>query len=165
LTPRIAGTVFAHLIFLQSTAYHRTKRGAAQSVATDFNQPLPGMFGRKGDALGLAGLDRERVEPERFPAVVKPVEQAEVVAVQTKDACDSRRGWSSASTTMRPALARNAGCGEAQGFAASNPLRPAQRDIDAQRSSSDRAASAARSTATAEEAAVAPHARPDHATR
>src|SRR5215813_6118570 len=53
-----------------------------------FDQPAPGMFGRKGDALGLAGLDRQRVEPERLPAVVELVEQAEVVAVQTKDGCD-----------------------------------------------------------------------------
>src|SRR5215475_6853493 len=35
-----------------------------------FDQPMPGVFGCKGDALGLTGLDRERVEPERLPAVV-----------------------------------------------------------------------------------------------
>ena len=42
----------------------------------------PVRFEPQGDALGLAGLDCERVEPVGLPAVVEPVEQAEMMAVQ-----------------------------------------------------------------------------------
>ena len=59
------------------------------------------MFGREGDALGLAGFDRQRVQPERLPAVVEPVEQAEMVAVQAKDGGLSAR-LVTASTTTAP---------------------------------------------------------------
>ncbi|MBA7713596.1 hypothetical protein ES703_122600 [subsurface metagenome] len=47
---------------------------------------MSGIFGRKGNALGLARLDRQRLQPERLPAVVEPVEQAEMMAVQAKHA-------------------------------------------------------------------------------
>ena len=77
------------LTFPHSTRrYHRTKPRRGPIGRGGFNQPAPGMFGSKRDALGLAGLDRERVEPERLPAIVEPVEQAEMVAVEMEDGRD-----------------------------------------------------------------------------
>ena len=43
------------------------------------------MFRREGNALSLAGFDSERVQPERFPAVVEPVQQPEMVTVEMED--------------------------------------------------------------------------------
>src|ERR1700733_4240378 len=40
------------------------------------DQPAADGFSSKGYALGLPGLDRQRIEPERLPAVVEPGEQA-----------------------------------------------------------------------------------------
>src|SRR4051812_13571170 len=89
-TPRIAGVVLLMRLSLESfcLAFLRElfdripSREALRGPigCYGFDQPVPGMFGRKGDALGLAGLDRQRLEPERLPAVVEPVEQAKVVA-------------------------------------------------------------------------------------
>ncbi len=45
----------------------------------------PGEVRDECDAVGLAGLDRERVEPIGLPAVVEVIEQAEMVAVQVED--------------------------------------------------------------------------------
>ena len=73
------------------------------------HQPAPGIVGGKGDALGLAGVERQRVEPERLPAVVEPVEQAEMMAVQLEHRRDRWPRLVSASTTVRPGLARKAG--------------------------------------------------------
>src|SRR5512138_3632729 len=87
-TPRIAGVdlLMRLLPLFDRIPSHEARCGP---IGRDgFDQPVSGMFGRKGDALGLAGLDRQRVEPERLPAVVKLVEQAEVVAMQTKDGRD-----------------------------------------------------------------------------
>src|SRR4051812_48139147 len=47
-----------------------------------FDQPASGIFGGKGDALGLAGFDGERIQPERLPAVIEPVQQPEMMTVQ-----------------------------------------------------------------------------------
>ena len=43
------------------------------------------MFGQECDALGLTRFDRERVQPERLPAVIKPVQEPEVMAMQMED--------------------------------------------------------------------------------
>src|SRR5579871_4404379 len=53
-------------------------------------QPLPRIFGSKGDALALPGVDRDRIEPKWLPAVIEPVEQPEVMAMQMND--DGGRG-------------------------------------------------------------------------
>src|SRR3954447_5118428 len=53
-----------------------------------FDQPSAGTSGLECDALGLAGFDRERVEPIGLPAVVELVEQAEMVAVEMEDGGD-----------------------------------------------------------------------------
>src|SRR4029077_18272276 len=50
--------------------------------ADGFDQPAPGSFGGEGDALGLSGLDRQRIQPKRLPAVIEPVEQPEMMAMQ-----------------------------------------------------------------------------------
>ena len=46
------------------------------------------MFSQEGDALRLTGVDGERVEPEWLPAVVKPIEQTEVMTVEVEDVGD-----------------------------------------------------------------------------
>src|SRR5580704_323664 len=77
------------LIFVPSLNRIPSHEARCGPIGRDgFEQPVSCMFGRKGDALGLAGLDCERVEPERLPAVVEAVEQAEMVAMQTEDGCD-----------------------------------------------------------------------------
>ena len=43
------------------------------------------MLSQECDALRLAGLDGERIQPERLPAIVKPVEQAEMMAMEVED--------------------------------------------------------------------------------
>src|SRR5580692_11795404 len=76
------------LICVSSLNYvpsHAPRRGPIDRCG--FQEPLPRTLGRKGDALGLAGLDRERVEPEWLPAVVKTIEQPEVMTVQVKHGC------------------------------------------------------------------------------
>src|SRR3954451_12381149 len=50
-----------------------------------FHQPMADMLGGKGEALGRSGIDRQRIQPERLPAIVHPVEQAEMVAMEVKD--------------------------------------------------------------------------------
>src|ERR1700712_1252141 len=50
-----------------------------------FQQPAPGMFGREGNALGLSGADGQRIQPERLPAVVEPIEQPEMMAMEVED--------------------------------------------------------------------------------
>ena len=82
------GSVLGHLRFPLLDGVPSHESWSRPIGRNGFNDPAAGMFGGKGDALGLAGLDRERVEPERLPAVVKAVEQAEMVAMQAKDGCD-----------------------------------------------------------------------------
>src|SRR6202158_6498978 len=41
-------------------------------------QPAPGVFGGEGDALGLAGLDTQRLQPEPVPARVRAAPQPEM---------------------------------------------------------------------------------------
>src|ERR1700748_3461611 len=79
------------LLLMCASSLHRIPSHEARCgpIGRDgFEQPVPGMFGRKGDALGLAGLDCERVEPERLPAVIEAVEHAEMGAMQAEDGCD-----------------------------------------------------------------------------
>ena len=52
-------------------------------------QPVGHLNAGRRRALGLAFVENQRVEPERFPAIVEPVEQPEVMTVQTED---DRRG-------------------------------------------------------------------------
>src|SRR5262249_60041970 len=47
-------------------------------------QPLPGIVGDEGNALDLLA-NEHGVQPTRFPTVVEPVEQAEVMSVQVYD--------------------------------------------------------------------------------
>lgn len=51
----------------------------------DMDHALARHLGREGDADRLSGLKRERVEPERLPAVVELVEQAEGLVVQLEN--------------------------------------------------------------------------------
>src|SRR6185312_2250792 len=53
-----------------------------------FDQIASRILGAERDALGLAGLDRQRIQPERFPAIVQPVEEAEMMAVEVEDGGD-----------------------------------------------------------------------------
>src|SRR5712672_838002 len=52
------------------------------------DQPAPGMFGGEGDALGLTWFDRQRIQPERLPAVVEPVQQPEMMSMQVEHGRD-----------------------------------------------------------------------------
>src|SRR5579872_5857863 len=54
------------------------------------NQPAPRIFGSKGDAPGLPGVDRDRIEPKWFPTIIESVKQPEVMAMQMND--DRGRG-------------------------------------------------------------------------
>src|SRR5579872_287783 len=54
------------------------------------NQPLPRIFGSKGDALGLPGVDCDRIEQKWCADVIEPVQQPEVMAMQMND--DGVRG-------------------------------------------------------------------------
>src|ERR1700733_3601935 len=96
-----------------STLYQRNSRGAAQSVAVasishrpavsaakamrwvwpgstargssqSGFQPAAGRVGGEGEGGGWAGFDGEGIQPERLPAVVEPVEQPEVVAMEVE---------------------------------------------------------------------------------
>src|SRR5882724_4660387 len=49
------------------------------------HQPASGMLGGESDALRLARLDCQRIQPERFPAVVEPVQQPEMMSMEVKD--------------------------------------------------------------------------------
>src|SRR5260370_8945110 len=48
-------------------------------------QPAPGVLGGEGYALGLAGVDRQRIQPERLPAVVEPVQHPEMMTMEEED--------------------------------------------------------------------------------
>jgi hypothetical protein len=67
---------------LDSVPPHQPRRGPVGGDG--FDQIAPRMFGQKGDALGLAGCDRQRIQPERFPAIVEPVQQPEMMAVEVE---------------------------------------------------------------------------------
>src|SRR5229473_4727879 len=43
------------------------------------DQPAAGMLGSECDALGLSGLERQRVPPTRLPAVIEPVQKPEMM--------------------------------------------------------------------------------------
>src|SRR6476646_7396874 len=47
-----------------------------------FQQPPPGVLGGKCDALGLSGAEDKRIQPERLPAVIEPVQHSEVMAMK-----------------------------------------------------------------------------------
>jgi hypothetical protein len=85
---------------------HQPRRGPIGGDG--FDQPASGIFGGKGNALGLAGFDRQRIQPERLPAVIEPVEQPEMMAVRWNTVAIAAR-LVRASTTVRPALTRKAG--------------------------------------------------------
>src|SRR5471030_1015876 len=78
---------FATLFLFDSVPPQEPRRGPIGRER--FDQPAPRMFGQKRDALRLSGLDCECVEPERLPAVVEPVEQAEMMSVQVKHGGDT----------------------------------------------------------------------------
>src|SRR3954469_1363386 len=86
LTPRMAGVVLISVSSFDAVPSHPARRGPVGRHG--FDQPAAGIPGRKRDALGLPGIDRQRVEPERLPAVVEPVQQAKMVAVQMEDGGD-----------------------------------------------------------------------------
>src|ERR1035438_7786664 len=89
LTLRMAGVVLpmcVSLFLFDTVPPHEPRRGPIGRERLD--QPSPRMFGQKRHALGLSGLDCECVEPERLPAVVEPVEQAEMMSVQMKHGGD-----------------------------------------------------------------------------
>ena len=46
------------------------------------------MFGDERDALGLAGLDRQCVQPKRLPAVIEPVQQPEMMSMKVEHSRD-----------------------------------------------------------------------------
>src|SRR3954451_15015662 len=84
LTLRMAGVVVLILVSSFDTVpSHKARRRPVRCHG--FDQPAAGIFGGKGDALARPRLDRQRVEPERLPAVVEPVQQPEMVAMQVKD--------------------------------------------------------------------------------
>src|SRR3954471_21071505 len=81
VTLRIAGTDVLMLVSsFHTVPSHQPRRGP---IGRDgFDQPASGIFGGKRDPLGLAGLDRQRIEPERLPAVIEPVQQPEMMTVE-----------------------------------------------------------------------------------
>jgi len=54
----------------------------------DINRPLAGIVGHEGDPSGLHCVHQHGVEPERLPAVIEPVEQPRMVAVQVNGVCE-----------------------------------------------------------------------------
>ena len=82
------------MLFPHSTLYHRSKPRRRPVGRNRFDQPASGIFGGKGDPLGLSGIDRQRIQPERLPAVVQPVQQPEMMAVKVERRWRSPRGWS-----------------------------------------------------------------------
>src|SRR4051812_46498767 len=84
LTLRMAATDLLMLVPSRDTVPpDHPRRGP---VGRDgFHQITSGMFSEEGDALSLAELYRERIQPERFPAVVEAVQQPEVMAAKVKD--------------------------------------------------------------------------------
>src|SRR3954469_16053600 len=79
LTPRMAGVVV--LILVSSFDTVPSQKPRRRPVGRHgFDEPAADMVGGKGDALGLPGLDRQRIEPERLPAIVEPVQQPKMVA-------------------------------------------------------------------------------------
>jgi hypothetical protein len=46
------------------------------------------MFGGEGNALGLPGIDRQRIQPEWLPAVIEPVQQPEMMSMEVEDRWD-----------------------------------------------------------------------------
>jgi hypothetical protein len=55
------------------------------------DQPFAGIVGHEGDAHGLPRRHHDRVEPERFPAVIEGVEQPGAMAMQVHGRRDIRR--------------------------------------------------------------------------
>src|SRR3954453_13466817 len=86
LTPRTAGVVLMLVSSFDTVPSHEPRPGPVGRHRLD--QPAAGILGRERNALGLPRLDRQRVEPERLPAVVEPVQQAKMVAVQMEDGGD-----------------------------------------------------------------------------
>src|SRR3954452_890579 len=50
-----------------------------------FHKPGAGMPGRERNPLRLTGVDRQRVEPERLPSVIEPVQYTEMVTMKMED--------------------------------------------------------------------------------
>src|ERR1700744_4473772 len=85
---RMAGMVlFMVVSSLDAIPSHEARRGPIGGEG--FDQPMPDMLGGESDALGRAGLDRQRIQPERFPAIVEPIEQPEMMAMQMKHRGDA----------------------------------------------------------------------------
>src|SRR6267143_6069992 len=53
-----------------------------------FDQPAAGMFGGECDPLSHSGVNRQRIQPERLPAVIEPVQQPEMMAMEVEDGRD-----------------------------------------------------------------------------
>ena len=67
-----------------SRSGHRKPGGPARIRTLEhpaLDQPSPRVVGDEGDALNRFA-DDQRVQPIRFPAVIEPVEQAEMMPVQ-----------------------------------------------------------------------------------
>src|ERR1035441_5651006 len=78
LTPRIIGVVF--LIFVSSldtVPSHETWRRPVRSRR--LHQPASDISSRECDALRLPGLDCQCIQPKWLPAIVKPVQQPEMM--------------------------------------------------------------------------------------
>src|SRR3954451_23060736 len=87
LTLRMAGVV----VLIGSSSFdtvpsHKPWRRPGRRKGLD--QPAADMFGREGDALGLACMYGQRIELEGLPTIVEPVEQAEMMAMEVKDGRD-----------------------------------------------------------------------------
>src|SRR5689334_17194683 len=95
LTALIAGMLLliSRFLFLFGVSFDtvpsdKFRRGPIGRSGLD--QPASRRFGRERDALGLARFDRKRIQPIGLPAIVEPVEQPEMVAVQMEGRCYRR---------------------------------------------------------------------------
>src|SRR6478752_4016787 len=87
VTLQMAGTeLLMRVSSFHTVPPHQPRRGPVGGDG--FDQPPSGIFGGKGNTLGLAGFDRQRVEPKGLPAVIEPVEQPEVMTVEMEDIGD-----------------------------------------------------------------------------
>ena len=90
------------------------------------------MLGGEGDPLDLSGIDCQRIQPERLPAVIEPVQQPEVMAMEMEYGGDDAAIGQSEhhGTAGRGAERRRRGSGEIR---RPHPvaLRSAERQLEA----------------------------------
>src|SRR5258707_7540015 len=70
-TPRMVGALALMSVSLLDTVPSHEARCRPVGRGS-LQQPAAGVGGGEGDPLCLSGIDRQRIQPERLPAVVEP---------------------------------------------------------------------------------------------